>query len=686
VNSEAIGRQFERERRARQEAERLLEQKSLELFQVNVALEAANRELEDRVRQRVFELEESEERFRTAFWSAPTGQVITDAAGKLLQANDTFARMLGYDAAEFNAKTIVEITCAEDAATFAEGLSRLASGEIDSFSEQIRYVCRDGTIRWGRTGMALLRSHDAASGHVIVQIQDITRMKLAEQERARVASQLEEALVRAQSMSQVKSRFLANMSHEIRTPMTAILGYADLLNMMSGLSAEAADYARAIHLNADHLLALLSDILDLSKIEAGQLAIDDQASDPRAIVESVAAIMRPMAMEKMLEFRVECDPVVPRQIITDSVWLKQIMTNLVSNAIKFTDEGSVTMRVTTYANELRCQVIDTGIGIPRDDLVRIFKPFNQADIEPHRRSAGIGLGLDISRRLAEMLGGSLSAESEVGSGSVFELRLPCVVSRDVRAAPAAREAGTLEAPISERLRGRRVAVIDDNPDNRKIVGFLLKQSGALVSTAPDGDAGARLVLEARERGEPYAIILMDIQMPVMDGFESTSRLRAAGIDTPIIALTANAMVGDEERCLEIGCSAYVSKPIVPKHLLEVIDRELRSSQSTPAPAGASSSPALASLRQDPRLQGMRAAYIASLAEKAGKIREAQASEQWETVQVLAHRLSGTAATYGFPEITDAARACEEALRRNDGENAVGLTQRLVELLESVRPA
>ncbi|MHC5114574.1 MAG: PAS domain S-box protein [Planctomycetota bacterium] len=809
---EVLRRHLERERTARKSAEDLLEQKSLEVHHANVALEEANRELERRVRERVHELEESEQRFRTAFWSAPTGLIINRPDGRFVQVNDTFAKMLGYTQTEVATKTMADVTLPEDLPDYEARVARLLAGRMDSFDVEKQYVCKDGSARWGSTRVTTLslRGHDGP--YLISQVQDvtdrieserklreseqrfrdiacsageyiwetdsegrftlatervesilgiraerligrtpmefmppdevecmaswfrdvmqtarpfhaaelrtvnaagktvwlrisgtpvfddasrvtgyrgtgleITQIKEAEEERARVAEQLRDALARAQSMSEVKSRFLANMSHEIRTPMTAILGYADVLTMMADVPDEVAEFARAIHMNADHLLALLNDILDLSKIEAGQLAVEWSPCDPAAALEAVAATMRGQANEKAVSLGVEHEAALPHLVRTDPVRLKQILTNLVSNAIKFTNEGSVTLRLFAEADELRFQVIDTGIGIAAEELEHIFLPFTQGDSELHLRRAGTGLGLDISQRLAGLLGGSLHVQSEPGSGSVFELRLPIelVDAEDVsELTPGGRSGDGTNAP---ELVGRRVAVVDDNPDNRNIVQFILERSGASVHVATNGGAALHMILQAKELGEPFDLILMDIQMPIMDGYEATRRLRQSGVETPIVALTANAMVGDEQRCLEQGCNAYVSKPIVPETLLGEISRQLRDVESRPSAADRQSRSDAAppnGIEQDPKFQSLREDYIESLTDTAHALREIAAADDREAARVIAHRLAGTGASYGFPEISDAARACEESIRAESREDLADLTRELVKLLES----
>jgi PAS domain S-box-containing protein len=647
---------------------------------------------EDRIRERISEFEEterklreSEQRFRDIAYSA--GEYIweSDVHGRYTLVTERIEGILGVCAEHLIGRTPFEFMPRDEARTMERWFRDLVATGRPFHNTEHPSLNAAGNVVWQRiSGTPILDDTGRVTGYRGTGL-DITHLKQAEHERALVAKQLQQALMRAQSTSEFKSRFLANMSHEIRTPMTAILGYADMLRIMPGVAGEVAECARAILSNADHLLALLNDILDLSKIEAGQLTVERRPCDPAAVVESVSCSMRAQAVEKMLSLHVECDPTVPRRVVTDPVRLRQVLSNLLSNAIKFTEEGSVTVRLTADEDVLRFQVADTGIGIPAEELDTIFEPFTQARTELHHRYAGTGLGLDISSRLADMLGGSLTARSEPAQGSVFELRIPHVAP-DVAApdSPAGTEGESADAAIAVELQGRRVAIIDDSPDNRHIVRFLLEHSGAEVCSAADGSAGVRLVLEEAESNRPFDLILMDIQMPVMDGYEATRRLREARVETPIVALTAHAMAGDEERCLEMGCTGYVSKPIVPQTLMEVIDEQLREARPEAPPNSVRlDRSVVASLAQNPEFQALRTAYIESLTATAESMREAHARQDHEALLLLVHRLAGTAGSYGFPEITAAARACQDAIRAEAEEDATNLTRRLVRMLQSV---
>jgi len=413
-------------------------------------------------------------------------------------------------------------------------------------------------------------------------------LELAEQmttELREQAGELDAARRSAEASSATKSQFLANMSHEIRTPMTAILGYADLLDEPS-LDAEGrADCVGVIRRNGRQLLEIINDILDLSKIEAGMMKTERVETPLRETVLEVASLLRVRAEEKGLELSVEFDASLPATAETDPVRLRQVLTNLVGNAIKFTERGSV--RVEARAMEgswggawLRFEVVDTGIGITEEQMARLFSPFAQADASMTRKFGGTGLGLTVSKRLAEMLGGDIAVTSEPGMGSRFVLTIETSASAEADGV-AEVEGGeaTDEATASgadEEVGGaseaadpsRRVLLVDDGEDNRRLVAYMLGKAGYAVETATNGQEAVDEVMSGRE----YAVVLMDMQMPVKDGYTATRELRSAGYAGTIVALTAHAMSGDRERCLAAGCDDYVAKPIDLPKLMETIER------------------------------------------------------------------------------------------------------------------
>ena len=422
-------------------------------------------------------------------------------------------------------------------------------------------------------------------------IMDITQ-------RVHSERRLTEALTAAQSANLAKSEFLANMSHEIRTPMTAIMGFADVLR--EDADAENAPPRRreaieTIQRNGTHLLAILSDILDLSKIEAGKMTVESIETDPAAIISQVTDLFGDRGSTKGVHLAVRYDTPVPVAFCTDPVRLRQILMNLVGNAVKFTERGEITVSASIQTahevgkhahSRLVIAVKDTGIGMSDEQRHRLFRPFEQADSSVTRRFGGTGLGLRISSRLADMLGGRIDVTSTPGAGSTFTLSLPIDLAGATRthvpdaAAPAAPTAPAA-APPAVSLSGARILVADDGPDNQRLLSFHLTRAGASVSLAANGQEAVERCTEAHE-STPFDLILLDMQMPVMDGYTAARTLRSLGNTVPIVAITAHAMTGERDRCLGAGCSDYASKPISRSDLVDLCHRWIQSGDRVPA--------------------------------------------------------------------------------------------------------
>jgi two-component system, sensor histidine kinase and response regulator len=488
-------------------------------------------------------------------------------------------------------------------------------------------------------------------GHIGLQLGQVIKRQRGEEE-------LRRAKASAESANRAKSEFLTTMSHEMRTPMNAILGMADLLSM-SSLHDEQRGYVEIFQKAGANLLALINDILDLAKVESGRFELESIDFDLRALLEKMVEMMVSRAHDRGLQLTLEILPEVPSALVGDPNRLRQILLNLIGNALKFTERGSVTLRVETdpegIAGWLRFNVIDTGIGIAVEQAEMIFERFTQADSSTTRQYGGTGLGLAISKGFAELMGGRLGCISELGKGSTFYLSAPFALRSEIVTPENTRPQATAIPPEKTGAREGITCVLlaEDSEYNVLLIRAYLKNSGIHLEVAENGKIAVEKVISHRPD-----LILMDLQMPVMDGLEATRAIRQAEERTgarplPILALTADAGQEAASRSLSAGCSEHLSKPIKRTTLLEAIARHIHGIIRVTPPEG---------------IEGLVPNYLASVRRDIATMMTAIGEQDCESAGRLGHQFKGTGHGYGFPEIAQAGNAIELAARSaNEGE-------------------
>ncbi len=675
------------------------------------ALEDHRAHLEEQVRERTAEVVAQTHRLSTIIEALPVSLNIKDQQGRFQLSNRLFEEACGHSKTQLQGRTPDELFPPEMAEQCGMHHDDLLQGE-----EMVRFEATcprpDGTHKDQLVTKVPLRNIDGKPEAVLTLAVDISEQKAMQRELAA-------AKIEAERLASVKSAFLANMSHEIRTPLHGMLGLAQIGAKVSAKDPQAAQAFANISRSGRHLLGVINDILDFSKIDAGKMTVEHTVLDPQRVAEDAVAMVASRARDKNLEIGVQCETAIPAAIMGDPQRIRQILLNLLSNAVRFTEHGRITVSLAVDGNRLHLAVQDTGIGMHPDVQARVFSPFEQADGTVSRRYGGTGLGLSISQQLARLMGGDITLQSALKQGSTFTLALP-LIEADARLLPAdqgvVRHSGdTLCGP---RLHGLRILAADDVEINREILLGLLEQEGADVTCCDNG----KLVIEAM-RARPagyFDVVLMDVQMPVMNGLQATQLIHMIEPDLPVIALTAHALAEEGKRCLDAGMVAHLAKPFDSEDVIALALRHTRRSpvpateppqaNSTPpsgaeaarsnalpaeppnpgpaTPGDASSSDITLELDAALRRCGGKQALLHKLLtrfadEQADFVARCQKllGEDPDQARRAAHTLKGTAGNLGLPGLSKAAGELEHALTAQD---MAGIARNLHAVAESMK--
>ncbi|KAF0244359.1 MAG: PAS domain [Planctomycetota bacterium] len=614
------------------------------------------------------EIRSREREIRLLFEGTSDAVITIDASGKFRTWNPRAAALFGWKEAEAVGRTLAETIVPERyRPALMAGIARFletGEGPILSQTLELQGLRRDGSEI--PVEAVIVATPVANSWLFTAFLRDISIRKAAEAE-------LQRASDAALAANRAKSEFIANVSHEIRTPMNGILGMTELA-LGTSLTAEQREYLDTVKRSAKGLLAILNSVLDFSKIEAGKLEVDRVTFPVRRVVEDTVKLHSFRAQEKGIRLFWISEPEVPERISGDPLRLGQILGNLVSNALKFTERGEIEIRVTRDLSELQFSIRDTGIGIPAEKHGMLFREFSQVDASSTRRFGGTGLGLAISSRLVGLMGGRIWVESESGKGSTFHFTIALNPART-----AVAEVQRTVASSAGPMKKLRVLIAEDNPVNQRLAAAILQKRGHETVVASDGAAALQTL-----RLERFDAVLMDVQMPDMDGLNATAAIRQgdAGVEAktvPIVAMSAHAMSGDRERFMKSGMSDYISKPVDARELVDLVEGVAATGGKVGSKALAVAE-ALERVGGDPEvLRELAITFVRDYERMQKGIRDAVQFRNLLALENAGHSIRGAAGIFSATRTVKAAEAVEEAARAKDAAAWAGVPGLEVEL-------
>ena len=627
---------------------------------------------------------------RDALDNLAEGLMILDTNGNVLLINQSLAKVLGVEPTKLVGKKVDKLSFAldRDQEEFP-WISALRNNQAVS-NARIQLHDTEDKCRAYLANCSPLLGHQGKYCGVMVTLDDVT---LLEENRI----ELKRAKDEADAANQAKSDFLANMSHEIRTPMNAILGFTDVLRCgMEENPDQRIEYLNTIHTSGSHLIELINDILDLSKVEAGKLELDVQETRLPLLLHETISVLSDKARQKGISLEYVVDNRIPEKIFCDDTRIRQILINLIGNAIKFTDKGSVRLQCSWNSETLVFRVIDSGIGMSKSQCERIFDAFSQADSSVTRKYGGTGLGLSISKKFVEAMGGSISVQNKQGEGSQFTVKIPVNIVEDAKLLTqnecsqyVTEDVSQILELESKKLNRATILVVDDGETNRNIVSVVLRRHGITMLEAENGQQAIEMI----QTQDHLDAVLMDMQMPVLDGYTATRFLRESGFVQPIVALTGNVLQGEKQKCLDAGCSEFLPKPLKIDDLVEVLgkfigyseellpktqvadaaEREFDETSSDMIQPWTSTLPL-----DDPEFVRIVAKFVDRLPGKLQEMVNHLNARDFAQLKTKAHWLKGAAGTVGLGRLTPPAKQLEKsAINQNES----GCSQALHSLLQ-----